>query len=855
MRVATIVSFLALCAALVVRPAGALFFFWSVLVPLLPLVFLVAPGLWRNICPLAAANQTPRLLGFTRGRQQPDFLKFRGYAVAIGLFVLIVASRRPLLDENGTALAVLLLALITAAFVTGATWKGKSGWCSSICPLLPVQRLYGQTPFVTVANSHCQPCVGCTKNCYDFNPGAAYQADLNEPDPDWSAPRKLFAGAFPGVVYGFFTIPAGAGALAMYGHVLLYAAVGAGVLYAADAVLPVSSSKLAVLGAVTAANTFYWYQAPAMASTWGQILGADVEWLSAVLRVGVPALTLLWFVRSLRVERAYADQTGPTAVSVKLSPTRVEQLSATTTGPDGGPAVTFLPDERCIAVSPGTSLLDVAESDDRAVEAGCRMGMCGSDPIAVLDGLDDLSPVGDAEATTLRRLGAGGHVRLACSAKVLGQVRVSLEPADLKRTDVPRTDTERVPVTDPSVRQVVVLGNGIAGVTAVDFVRRNHPDCEIHLVGEEAHTLYNRMAISRVVYGRSAMKGLYLLPDRWYDDNRITCWLNTRAVQLDTAAQTVTLATREQLSYDRLILTTGSSSFVPPIRGFGAPGSFVLRAADDAVAIRRHVQERAASRAVVAGGGLLGLEAAYALHQLGLTTTVLEQGPRLLMRQVDERASEILTSYLANLGIRVVTGTRAEALQSEPAVTAVTTSDGRVLPCEVFLVAAGIVPNVQLAAQAGIEVRRGVVVDARMRTSVPNVFAAGDVAELDGSVHGLWPVAVNQAEVAALNALGAAEASTTTLPPMLLKGVGIDLLSVGRTAPEPGDAVFLLDQGVRHEYAKVIARDGMTVGGMLLGRPGDHDALLQAVRDGEAVTRLLESIPVTSAAEPQPVRT
>jgi len=101
---------------------------------------------------------------------------------------------------------VLLLVTILGAFIAGIAFKGKSGWCSSTCPLLPLQRVYGQTPFVKVANSHCQPCVGCTKNCYDFRPSVAYQADLHDPDPNWTAPRKLFVSALPGYVLGFFLL-------------------------------------------------------------------------------------------------------------------------------------------------------------------------------------------------------------------------------------------------------------------------------------------------------------------------------------------------------------------------------------------------------------------------------------------------------------------------------------------------------------------------------------------------------------------------------------------------------------------------------------------------------------------------
>jgi nitrite reductase (NADH) large subunit len=206
-RLASVGIALGLCIILLVQPALGLWLFWQVLIPFVPMLFFVAPGIWRNICPLAALNQTPRLFQFTRGLTLPRWLQEYGYVVAITLFLLIVPTRKVLFNSSGVATALLILLLLGAAFVMGNFFKGKSGWCSSICPLLPVQRIYGQTPFLTVANSHCQPCLGCTKNCYDFNPRVAYLADLHDPDRHFSAYRKFFVGLFPGFVLAFYTLP------------------------------------------------------------------------------------------------------------------------------------------------------------------------------------------------------------------------------------------------------------------------------------------------------------------------------------------------------------------------------------------------------------------------------------------------------------------------------------------------------------------------------------------------------------------------------------------------------------------------------------------------------------------------
>ena len=185
--VATLVV-VALCFAV---PKTGLRIVWGVGIPLLPILFFVAPGLWRNICPLATSNQTPRVRGWTCALEAPAWLKRYGYLISITLFVGFITVRKVGLQTSGPWTGAMLLFALASGFTGGMFLKGKSGWCSSICPLLPVQRIYGQTPFALVGNTHCQPCVGCTKNCYDFNPKVAYLADLNDEDPAWYADQGV----------------------------------------------------------------------------------------------------------------------------------------------------------------------------------------------------------------------------------------------------------------------------------------------------------------------------------------------------------------------------------------------------------------------------------------------------------------------------------------------------------------------------------------------------------------------------------------------------------------------------------------------------------------------------------------
>jgi len=830
-RVASLGAFAAVAIALFVRPAGGLFVLFGVVVPLLPALFLLAPGLWRNVCPLATSNQLPRVLGISRASDPPALLYGRGYLVAVALFFGIAGSRLAGLDRTGAAAGAVLVAAGVGAFAGGVLYKGKSGWCSSICPLFPLQRAYGQTPFVTVPNRQCPSCVGCAKNCYDFRPAPAALADLADADRSWRAPRLLFAAALPGFVLGFFHLAGDSGrSLAQTYAVLgLFVLVAVGSLFVLDALTPLSPAMLAAGYVGVALNAFYWFAGPRLASSLAEITGVAAAWLRWPISAAILTATLLWLGRTRVRELQFALATGARTEPVAL-PFPRRRSAPEAAAPDA--LVHFERVGPAIAVDRGASLLEAAERAGQPIEAGCRMGVCGADPVAVLDGMDRLSPPNRDERNTLQRLGLAGTTRLACCARLDGGVvTVSLTP-EPGSGGAGGPGAERG-TYDRSIVSVVVLGNGIAGVTAADFVRRGHPDCEIHLVGSEPHVLYNRMGISRLVYGRSAMQGLSLLPAEWYDDHGITAWLNTLATAIDVDAHQVLLGTGDVLHYDRLILAMGAASTVPELPGIERPGCFVLREADDALALRAYVQRHGGSRAVVAGAGLLGLEAAYALRQLGLAVTVLERRDRLLHRYVDARCSELVADHLTRLGIGVEYGVELREVAGDPAVTAAVLTDGRSIGCDVVLTAVGIRPNVDLARRAGIPVGAGVLVDDRMQTGIAGVFAAGDVAEHREHVHGLWPIAAEQAQAAAVNALGGELVVAAETPAMILKGVGLGLFAAGRAEAAPGDEVIAVEGAGAPSYRRLLVAGGRVVGAVVLGdHPADQAAAHAAVRHG-----------------------
>jgi NADPH-dependent 2,4-dienoyl-CoA reductase/sulfur reductase-like enzyme/ferredoxin len=936
-----------------------LWLWWQITVPLLPALFLVAPGVWRNVCPLATSNQLPRVLNFSRALTPPKWLVEYGFVIGMVAFFAMASSRKWLFNHNGPASGLLVLAALISAMLGGYFFKGKSGWCSSICPLYPVQRFYNRTPFATVPNAHCTPCVGCTKNCYDFNPGSAYLADLHDNDPHQASYRKFFAAAMPGFIVAYFTLPDPIGlpaVLIMYAQFALYMVISIGAFSVLDTFFKGSAGKLTAIFGAMALSLFYAFGLPNwLRAVYSMFSLTPPVWLAWVLEAGVVSLAVVWVVRTFRKERLYLAQraqdealrvvpvaagaapkqaevifmpddlrvaadgsrtlleiaeinqqpiksgcrmgvcgadpiaivdgmenlppmgsderntlermglsgncrlacmcrpTGPVTVSLDTKANVAPVVAATPPSPVAAsapspiapptrslePAITFLPTEVSVPVAAGSTLLDIAENNDQPIEAGCRMGICGADPVLIMDGMENLPPISAEERSTLDRLGLGPNCRLACMCRVKGPVTVSLDTKAAPAVPKPVMVSDY----DRSLKSIVIIGNGAAGITAADYVRRHHPECEIHLVSREKHHFYNRMAITRLIYGRSAMSGLYMQSEAWYDERKITCWLNTYATHINRGRKQVALATGEILNYDRLILATGSSSYVPSIPGFELPGSFVLREAEDAMEIRAYVQQQQCRTAVIAGGGLLGLETAYALHKMGLQVVVLERGEWLLRRQLDERGGSSLKQYLEALGVMIETCAEAEAVQGESHVSQVTLKDGRSLPCDLFLMAAGIQPNVELAEAAGLKVNRGIVVDDMMRSSALDIFAAGDVCEFSGQVPGLWAVAVEQAKVAAINAVGGQAIYDEVVPVTALKVAGVDLTSMGRIETRSESEIEIAQQAAEgHGYRKLVIADGKLVGAILLGDAQHTPIVTAAVKNHRDVSQCLEAL-------------
>jgi nitrite reductase (NADH) large subunit len=833
---------LGIVAASILNPPLGLLIFWGLFVPILPLVFLAAPALWRNVCPMASLNQLPRTLGFTRGLTLPLWIQQYAPLVSAGLFLAVVAFRKVLLESSGLALAAFLLSVLALAFIGGVLFKGKSGWCSQFCPMLQVERFYGQSPLVVVRNSHCRPCVGCTKNCYDFNPTAAYLADLYDDNPRLTANRKVFAGAMPWLILAFFTQPGladitASNILLLYGRILLFVAAGIGVFMAIDAISNLSSYKLVLGHVVVALNLFYWFVAPRAMQQFG--LGETL--LPYLLQAAIGVLTAVWLLHALPRERFFlgASHMAPARETDRVLRVYDEDRAQKV-------EVAFSPGPTVLAKN-GQTLLEIAEDNQVNMEAGCRMGMCGADPVRITAGMENLSPVSSAERATLERLGLPAECRMACSAHVQGPVTVvpSADPAAVQEGSAEGTKEEdETPAPgfaiSEDVRRVVVIGAGAAGVNAAVEVRKLHPEAEVTLIGDEPYDFYNRMAIGKLVSEATAIDKLYLMPRDWAAARRIRYLRGVSATAIDRTKREVRTDEGESIAYDRLLLATGAQSFVPEIEGFGLEGTFVLRTIEDAVHVQQYIRRQRCRRALIIGGGLLGLEAAHSITELGAYTFVLNRKEWPLKRQLDRSAGKLLGQMMQDFGIAILPWAEPRRIFGTERVEGVVLSDGRKLGVDLCLVSTGIRPNVELARAAGLAVQRGVVVDDRMMTSDPYIFAAGDVTEHKGRVQGLWPASMEQAHVAATNILGGDLRYAGGVPPVKLKVPEIDLLSVGETEAwsESARELRFEDRNPRR-YRKLVLRDGKVCGAILIGHAELTEPVTRAVEANMDVSPVL----------------
>ncbi len=369
--------------------------------------------------------------------------------------------------------------------------------------------------------------------------------------------------------------------------------------------------------------------------------------------------------------------------------------------------------------------------------------------------------------------------------------------------------------------KLVIIGNGMAPGRALEKLFETAPDLyDVTIFNAEPRVNYDRIMLSPVLSGEKSFDDIIIHGDAWYIERGITLYKGHRIVAIDREAKTVTSNHGEVASYDRLVIATGSVPFIIPVPGNNLAGVLSYRDLDDVHAMMLAAKSR--GRAVVIGGGLLGLEAAAGLKEQGMDVTVVHVMPTLMERQLDPAAGYLLGKAIEARGIKVMTLANTKQILGDGRVTGIEFADGSVLPADLVVMAVGIRPNAALAKEAGLAVNRGIVVDAQMRTSDPAIYALGECAEVEGACFGLVAPLYDMANVLASLLSGdtkpAFKAAATATR---LKVTGIDLYSAGDFAEGDDREEIVLRDATAGVYKRLVLKDNRIIGVVLYGDTAD----------------------------------
>jgi len=391
-------------------------------------------------------------------------------------------------------------------------------------------------------------------------------------------------------------------------------------------------------------------------------------------------------------------------------------------------------------------------------------------------------------------------------------------------------------------QKLVVIGNGMAGARTVEEIlaRGGGEQFDITMFGDEPYGNYNRILLSNVLNGTQDPADIFLNPLEWYTENAVTLHAPARVTQIDRARKEVRSDDGQVTPYDKLLIATGSRPFVPPMEGLKGPagedkhGVFVFRTIDDCHKIAGYANK--CRKAAVIGGGLLGLEAARGLLNYGVEVHVIHLAPWLMNNQLDAQGGKILTSIMEKMGVHVHLEKATAAVLGDDSVTGLQFKDGTTLDCDMVIISTGITPNNELARDCGLTVERAIVTDNQMRSmDDPNIYVVGECAQHRGRVYGLVAPLWEQGQALADHITGRNEnaAYHGSKIATKLKVMGVELASMGVTeASDERDEVVIFSEPKRGTYKKLIIRDGILIGAMMLGDLNKVAYLIQAFDRG-----------------------
>ncbi len=361
---------------------------------------------------------------------------------------------------------------------------------------------------------------------------------------------------------------------------------------------------------------------------------------------------------------------------------------------------------------------------------------------------------------------------------------------------------------------IVIIGNGASGYYAAEAVRQRNKICDIEIIAQEKYLTYYRPQLSDYLSKAMAAKELYVSQENWYKENNIKLTLGAEVKRIIPAEKTIVLADGQQINYDKLIIATGAYNFLPALPGSELPGVYTLRTLDDGDKLK--LKMKTAKKAVVIGGGLLGLEAAWKMKNSGIDVTVIETFPRLMPRQLDEASSALFLKKIQGSGINIVLGNSISEIVGDENVEGIKLNSGEIISTDLVLFSIGIRAEKALADKADILTKNGIIVNEKMETSAEAVYSCGDCAEFGGRLYGIWPASLEMGKIAGANAAGDNLTFKNFVLSSIFDALGVQLFSAGEVnGSEAVSKVTESEDG--KSYKKLFYKGDKLIGAILIG--------------------------------------
>lgn len=357
----------------------------------------------------------------------------------------------------------------------------------------------------------------------------------------------------------------------------------------------------------------------------------------------------------------------------------------------------------------------------------------------------------------------------------------------------------------------LIIGNGIAGLAAAEEIRKNDENGKILIVSKEEIPTYWRTRLSALIAKDFDKDDIYVKKEAWYQEKNIEEKLDTEVEKLDLENNKAILANGEEIEYGKVLLATGARAFVPPIKNVESKGVFAIRSLDDLISFKEYAADK--KEVVIIGGGILGLEAAFSVKELGKEVSVIEAADYILNRQLDHELSKKLEKSLNDMGIKTFTGKATEEiLANDGKVSGIKLSNGEEIKADVIMVQAGVRSIIDLAKNSNLEVDRGIIVNDNLQSKKENVYAAGDCAQIGNFTIGLWTASQEMGKIVGRNMTGAKETYEKPKPFSTLMIGNIKVFSAGMTSGEGIEEMKAKKDG---NIYKLFKKDGKFVGGIL----------------------------------------